>query len=193
MDTFRSKQEREHDLDSGFAYQADDTSTSTQHRVPTSFGFGLLRALGFSGQPAAADAPETTELDKGAQFSGFLPAKVAPATTAVRPYVDATPVYRGEYSNLSPLYFNTEPVDNANDTRLDRSRLTSYTRAQLFFLLRLERFLRLRMHWQKASPRSDEKWKTDLVLRGVYSALQDCIKHGVGDDGKALLKKWDCC
>src|SRR3712207_8859358 len=35
--------------------------------------------------------------------------------------------------------FNTEPVDNANDTLLDRTKLSSYTRAQLFFLLRLER------------------------------------------------------
>lgn len=191
MDTYRSKSDKEKDLENDYAYPSPElpASNPTHSKLSgNSFGYSLLKALRLSNQaPASADceaAGATSEADTGAEFAGFVKS---------RSYIDQTPVYRGEYKNLSPLYFNTEPVDNANDTSLDRSKLSSYSRAQLFFLLRLERFLRLRQHWLQASPRADEKWKTELVMRGIFSALQDCITHGVGEDGKQLLAKWSCC
>ena len=184
MDTYRSNQDKEKDYDDGYAYQSDATAASSQSKLANgTFGYSLLKALRLSSQAQQIPA----ETDNGAEFAGFV--KPAPS----RSYIEQTPVYRGEYKNLSPLYFNTEPVDNANDTSLDRSKLSSYSRAQLFFLLRLERFLRLRQHWMQASPRTDESWKTDLVMRGIFSALQDCITHDVGEDGKQLLRKWNCC
>jgi hypothetical protein len=195
MDTYRGNQDREKDLEDGFAYESDDLTTSNpaQSRLANGgFGYSLLKALHLGNQPSTlpqnqSDCKTADPLwaDKGAEFAGFV--------NSTRAYVEQTPVYRGEYKNLSPLYFNTEPVDNANDTSLDRSKLSSYSRAQLFFLLRLERFLRLRQHWLNASPRSDENWKTELVMRGIFSALEDCINHEVGEDGKQLLKKWNCC
>lgn len=188
MDTYRSNQDKEKDFDDGYAYQPEAPAASPQSRVSSgNFGYSLLKALRLSSQAQAAAQPAPAEADNGAEFAGFV--KPAPS----RSYIEQTPVYKGEYRNLSPLYFNTEPVDNANDTSLDRSKLSSYTRAQLFFLLRLERFLRLRQHWMQASPRADESWKTELVMRGIFSALQDCITHDVGEDGKELLKKWSCC
>jgi hypothetical protein len=195
MDTYRGNQDKEKDLEDGFAYESDDLTTSNpdQPRLANGgFGYSLLKALHLGNQAPAlpqnrpdCETTETVWTDKGAEFAGFV--------NSTRAYVEQTPVYRGEYKNLSPLYFNTEPVDNANDTSLDRSKLGSYSRAQLFFLLRLERFLRLRQHWLNASPRSDETWKTNLVMRGIFSALEDCINHEVGEDGKQLLKKWNCC
>lgn len=196
MDTYRSNHDKERDLEDGFAYQPEDLAASNpapSRLANSSFGYSLLKALHLSNQTSAmpqdqADcdtADHPVAADKGAEFAGFV--------NSTRAYVEQTPVYRGQYKNLSPLYFNTEPVDNANDTSLERSRLSSYSRAQLFFLLRLERFLRLRQYWLNASPRTDENWKTDLVMRGIFSALEDCITHEVGEDAKQLLKEWNCC
>jgi hypothetical protein len=191
MDTYRSKPDKEKDSENDYAYQSPELPASNpaiSRLENNSFGYSLLKALHLSSQPhISADsegATPTSEGEGGAEFAGFV---------HTRSYVEQTPVYRGQYKNLSPLYFNTEPVDNANDTSLDRLKLSSYSRAQLFFLLRLERFLRLRQHWLQASPRTDEKWKTDLVMRGIFSALRDCITHGVGEDGKQLLARWKCC
>ncbi|MBN9386598.1 MAG: hypothetical protein J0I20_00980 [Chloroflexi bacterium] len=191
MDTYRSKPDKEKDFENGYAYQSPElpaTNPASSKLGNNSFGYSLLKALRLSSQThVSADCDGTTaasEVEGGAEFAGFV---------NTRSYVEQTPVYRGEYKSLSPLYFNTEPVDNANDTSLDRAKLSSYSRAQLFFLLRLERFLRLRQHWLQASPRADEQWKTELVMRGIFSALQDCITHGVGEDGKQLLARWKCC
>ena len=191
MDTYRSKPDKEKDFENDYAYESPElpaSNPSSSRHGGSGFGYSLLKALRLSNQPQVSadceDAALADDVDTGAQFAGFVKS---------RSYIEQTPVYRGEYKNLSPLYFNTEPVDNANDTSLDRSKLSSYSRAQLFFLLRLERFLRLRQHWLQASPRADEKWKTELVMRGIFSALQDCITHGVGEDGKELLARWKCC
>lgn len=191
MDTYRSNHDKEKELDNDYAYQSPELPASNppHSRVANnSFGYNLLKALRLSNQAQVSanleSAAQAADNDTGAEFAGFV---------KTRSFIEQTPVYKGEYKNLSPLYFNTEPVDNANDTSLDRAKLGSYSRAQLFFLLRLERFLRLRQHWLKASPRADETWKTDLVMRGIFSALQDCITHGVGEDGKQLLAKWKCC
>ncbi len=189
MDTFRSNHDREQDLESDYAIQANDwpsTPPVQSKSAAPGFGFNLLKALRQNGQAVPTSTEAVSSQNEAANFAGFV-------NTPAKAYVEPTPLYRGHYDNLSPLYFNTEPVDNANDTRLERAKLTSYTRAQLFFLLRLERFLRLRHHWQKASPRLDESWKTNLVMRSIYSALQDCIKHEVGEDGRTLLAKWGCC
>jgi len=190
MDTYRSNHDKEKEIDDGYAYEpADLPAPNPPHSrmVNNSFGYNLLKALRLSNQAQSSANVEDaayTDSDTGAEFAGFVKS---------RSFIEQTPVYKGEYKNLSPLYFHTEPVDNANDTSLDRSKLSCYSRAQLFFLLRLERFLRLRQHWLQASPRADESWKTDLVMRGIFSALQDCITHGVGEDGKQLLAKWKCC
>ena len=195
MDTFRSNSDREQDVENAekvendYAYEANDWTAQASSKT-ANFGLGLLKALRLNGHnQLAVDATPTVEIEpeQAAEFAGFV------NETSAETYAELAPVYRGEYKNLSPIYFNTEPVDNANDTRLDRSRLATYTRAQLFFLLRLERFLRLRHHWQKASPRQDEDWKTALVMRSIFSALEDCIKHEVGADARTLLTKWGCC
>ncbi len=191
MDTFKSDYNHEQDKDSEFAYPITDTPTATPTQPRTlgaSFGFGLFNALGLghstenNAQPV--DNASKSKAEEVAQFGGFVEKQT---------YIDPTPIYRGEYKNLSPLYFDTKAVNNANNTRLDRSKLASYSRSQLFFLLRLERFLRLRYHWLQASPRQDESWKTELVTRGIFSALRDCVDREVGKDAKALLKSWECC
>lgn len=191
MDTYRSNHDKEKEFDNDYAYESPELPVSNPPHsklANTSFGYNLLKALRLSNQAQASanyeSAAQAADSDTGAEFAGFVKS---------RSYIEQAPVYKGEYKNLSPLYFNTEPVDNANDTSLDRAKLSGYSRAQLFFLLRLERFLRLRQHWLQASPRADESWKTDLVMRGIFSALQDCITHGVGEDGKQLLAKWKCC
>lgn len=189
MDTFSSNYGKERrEMETEYAYPVEDSTTQSKVPAP-GFGFGLLKALRLAQAATNAETrPAQPDVDDGARFAGFI-SPVEPA----RSYVDTTPVYKGEYENLCPLYFNTEPVDNANDTRLDRTKLSSYTRAQLFFLLRLERFLRLRYYWLKASPRQDEQWKTDLALRGIFSAYRDCSEHDVCDDAKALMRAWECC
>lgn len=191
MDTYRGRHDKENNVENDYAYQAPDLPASRPSHsklANSNFGNNLLRALRLSNQAQAQAGFEgaflPAESDTGAEFAGFVRS---------RSFVEQAPVYKGEYKNLSPLYFDTEPVDNANDTSLDRAKLSGYSRAQLFFLLRLERFLRLRQHWLEASPRADESWKTDLVMRGIFSALQDCIVHGVGEDGKELLARWKCC
>ncbi len=190
MDTYSSNHGKKQETDTEFAYPVNETSGATPlENRPTStgtgFGFALLKALRMAqAQAVASSGPAATDIEQGAQFAGFV---------SDIPYTEPAPVYHGQYKNTSPLYFNTEPVDNANDTRLERSKLTGYSRAQLFFLLRLERFLRLRMYWLEASPRSDETWKTELVMRSIFSAYQDCTKHEVAADASQLLGRWNCC
>jgi hypothetical protein len=172
MDAFNSNF---NNSDSG--YKTNDV-TETRPKMPTPGSFlGFFRAA--QPQPApvsnASATPETT------------------LTAPANGYHEPVPVYRGQYEKLYPLTFNTMPVDDASNSRLERAKLARYDRAQLFFLLRLERFLRLRHYWMEASPRSDESWKTDLALRSIYSAFRDCQKHGVGDDAQKLLKEWGCC
>lgn len=171
MDAFNSNYKN-----SGEAgYKANnDTKTS----APGTF-LGFFRAV----------APSNAQPAPAAPSAETCPAPVAPSTG----YYEPAPVYRGKYEKLCPLNFNTMPVDDATNTRLERSKLGAYDRAQLFFLLRLERFLRLRHYWIEAMPRADEEWKTRLVLRGVFSALSDCQKHGVGEDAMKLIKDWGCC
>jgi len=112
---------------------------------------------------------------------------------AIAPFHEPAPIYKGSYAKLSPLAFNTLPVDNAANSKLNPQTLGEYNRAQLFFLLRLERFLRLRKYWLDAMPRTDEAWKTSLALRGIFSAMRDCREHGVGEVAMQLLKDWECC
>lgn len=174
MDAFNSNYNN-----SDSSYKTSEPSdNTTKPPAPGSF-LGFFRAA----QPLP--------VNQAASFtSGTTPET---ASTARSPYYEAAPVYKGQYNNLSPLNFNTSPVDDATNSRLDRSKLAKYDRAQLFFLLRLERFLRLRKYWLDAKPRADEGWKTELAMRSIFSALRDCQKHGVGEDGSKLLHEWECC
>lgn len=161
--------------------EAGYKASETKPAAPGTF-LGFFRAVAPSNaQPATAPS----------NLSGTETASspLAPGTG----YYEPAPVYHGKYEKLCPLTFNTVPVDDATNTKLNRSKLGAYDRAQLFFLLRLERFLRLRHYWLEAMPRTDEEWKTTLVLRGVFSALSDCQKHGVGEDAMTLIKDWGCC
>src|SRR4051812_2804522 len=105
MDTYRSNQDKEKDFDDGYAYQPEASAASAQSKLANgNFGYNLLKALRLSSQTQAAQ-PAPAEIENGAEFAGFV--KPGPS----RSYIDQTPVYKGEYKNLSPLYFNTEPVD----------------------------------------------------------------------------------
>lgn len=163
--------------DSGF--KTSDT-TENRSKVPTPGSFlGFFRAaqalpVNQASGVTSGTTPETSQASTGS-------------------YYEPSPVYKGNYENLCPLSFNTVPVDDATNTRLDRTKLAKYDRAQLFFLLRLERFLRLRKYWLDAKPRTDESWKTELAMRSIFSALRDCQKHKVGEDAARLLREWDCC
>ncbi len=107
--------------------------------------------------------------------------------------VEPVPVFKGNYAHLTPLRFNTQPVDDIYNTRLNRTQLNLYHFQQTRALLRLERFLRLRKYWLAAQPRTDEAWKTTLVIRGIFAALCDCRHLGLSQPASQLLKDWDCC
>ena len=84
------------------------------------------------------------------------------------------------------------PVDDATNTKLNRSKLGAYDRAQLFFLLRLERFLRLRHYWLEAMPRTDEechmfnRFLLKLGWRDERSAVLPQRIHDAGLAGKPI-------
>lgn len=174
MDAFNSNYNNN---DSGFK-TSDPAENHSKAPAPGSF-------LGFFRAAQALPVNQASGVT-----SGTTP-EVTPSTPGS--YYEPAPVYKGKYENLCPLSFNTAPVDDATNTRLERGKLAKYDRAQLFFLLRLERFLRLRKHWLDAKPRSDESWKTELAMRSIFSALRDCQKHNVGEDATRLLREWDCC
>ncbi len=158
------------------SFKTGETETSQKMPIPGSF-LDFFRSIQSSVPPVSSAIKAVPEK------ASYKPA----------PYYEPAPLYKGTYDNLCPLNFNTSPVDDASNTKLDRNNFKSYNRAQLFFLLRLERFLRLRKYWLDASPREDESWKTNLILRGVLSALNDCQKHDVGVVGMKLVKDWGCC
>jgi hypothetical protein len=106
-------------------------------------------------------------------------------------YNEQPPVYKGQYARLSPLEFDMAPVEDASNSKLDKSQLYRYNRLQLFALLRLERCLRLRKYWLDAMPRRDEDFKTKLIMRSVFTALCDCHTQGVAAEGQKLLREWE--
>jgi hypothetical protein len=79
-------------------------------------------------------------------------------------------------------------VKSIEERRSERpSRVRPYTEVQLFFLLRLERLLRLRREHAALSTASD--WWAKLLNKAIYSTYCDCIEQKVGEDAKKLLAR----
>ncbi len=82
-------------------------------------------------------------------------------------------------------HWNVKPIE---DRRIERQgRMKPYTDVQLFFLLRLERLLRVRRDHAAISNSND--WWAKLLSKAIYSTYCDCIELAVGDDAKALLSR----
>jgi hypothetical protein len=114
----------------------------------------------------------------------------APATPAPNRFYESNPVYKGHYTNLCPLTFDTASADNFDETKLSWVITRTCNQTQLFFLLRLERLLRLRKYWLNAQPLQHEAWKTNLIVRSIYSTLCVCQNTGIGEEGLYLIKAW---
>jgi hypothetical protein len=79
-------------------------------------------------------------------------------------------------------------VKSIEDRRSERQfRIRPYSELQLFFLLRLERFLRVRREHAALSTSSD--WWAKLLSKAIYSTYCDCIEEGVGEDARKLLAR----
>lgn len=61
---------------------------------------------------------------------------------------------------------------------------SSYQPLQVFFLYRLERMLELLNHGQ-----ADVDWMRSLLNRAIYSTLLDCIREGVGQEAREMLRR----
>jgi hypothetical protein len=68
-----------------------------------------------------------------------------------------------------------------------QSRIKPYSDVQLFFLLRLERLLRVRREHAALSNSSD--WWAKLLNKAIYSTYCDCIEIGVGEDARTLFAR----
>lgn len=60
-----------------------------------------------------------------------------------------------------------------------------YTELQVFFLLRLERSLKLRR--QHPLLRTSDFWWSKLLSKAIYSTYCDCIDQGAGVEAKSLF------
>ncbi len=67
------------------------------------------------------------------------------------------------------------------------ARVKPYTEVQLFFLLRLERLLRVRRNHTALANSND--WWAKLVSKAIYSTYCDCIELGVGEDARSLFAR----
>ncbi len=81
--------------------------------------------------------------------------------------------------------WNVKSIEERRGER--QSRVRPYSEIQLFFLLRLERLLRLKREHATLSSASD--WWTKLLSRAIYSTFCDCIEQGVGEDARKLLAR----
>ncbi len=68
-----------------------------------------------------------------------------------------------------------------------QSRVKPYSELQLFFLLRLERLLRIRREHAALSNSAD--WWAKLLSKAIYSTYCDCIELGVGEDARNLFTR----
>jgi len=68
-----------------------------------------------------------------------------------------------------------------------QSKIKPYSEVQLFFLLRLERLLRVRRDHAAISNSND--WWAKLLSKAIYSTYCDCIELGVGEDARSLLSR----
>ena len=80
------------------------------------------------------------------------------------------PCRESEVSGVEP--WNVKSIEERRSER--QSRIRPYTEVQLFFLLRLERLLRLRREHATLSSSSD--WWSKLLSKAIYSTYCDCIE-----------------
>lgn len=79
-------------------------------------------------------------------------------------------------------------IKSTGEQRSDRqARIKPYTEVQLFFLLRLERLLRVRR--EHAALSSSNDWWAKLLNKAIYSTYCDCIELGVGEDARTLFAR----
>lgn len=143
--------------------------------------------FGFFKKNQTITPPNGCEVDEEALKEVIQPVR---ANSPARGYYELPPVYRGSYSNLSPLTFDVAAVNNVHETYLDWKQLRSYDDLEVHLLLRLEHLLRLRKYWWAAKPRADEQWKTRLVIRSLFEAYCDCKDHGLENKAQELLSAW---
>ncbi len=86
-------------------------------------------------------------------------------------------------SGVEPWYANS--IEERRNER--NPRIKPYTEVQLFFLLRLERLLRIRREHAALSHSSD--WWAKLLNKAIYSTYCDCIELGVGEDARSLFAR----
>ncbi len=79
-------------------------------------------------------------------------------------------------------------TNSTGERRIGRQgRIKPYSEVQLFFLLRLERLLRVRREHAALSTSND--WWAKLLSKAIYSTYCDCIEAGVGEDARSLLSR----
>lgn len=81
--------------------------------------------------------------------------------------------------------WNIKSIEERGSER--QSRIKPYSEVQLFFLLRLERLLRVRREHMALSASSD--WWAKLLNKAIYSTYCDCIELGVGEDARNLFAR----
>lgn len=81
--------------------------------------------------------------------------------------------------------WNVKSIEGRRDGR--QSRLRPFNEVQLFFLLRMERLLRLRREHAQLSNSAD--WWAKLLTKAIYSTYCDCIELGVGEEARKLLAR----
>lgn len=67
----------------------------------------------------------------------------------------------------------------------------TYTEWQLFFLVRLERLLRLEEDYVRAGEATGVEGASNVKLlhKAIYSTYRDCIDLGVGDAARRMFKE----
>lgn len=81
--------------------------------------------------------------------------------------------------------WNVKSIEERRSER--QTRIKPYSEVQLFFLLRLERLLRIRREHAALSISSD--WWAKLLSKAIYSTYCDCIELGVGEDARNLFAR----
>ena len=82
-------------------------------------------------------------------------------------------------------HWDVKSIEEKGRERQGRNK--RYSDMQLFFVLRLERLLRVRRDHAAISNSND--WWAKLLSRAIYSTYCDCIEQGVGEDARNLLSR----
>ncbi len=56
------------------------------------------------------------------------------------------------------------------------------------FLMRLEQLVKRRAEYLDRPEAEQDKFELNLLSRGVYTALMDCVSTGVGDQANAIIE-----